>query len=98
VQMLGRTFQANWKCKYQWIDYNAAKNKVFCEVCTVGLWILFFSLSSLEPFALGYIDIDFSYASPVCRLCVFVKESVCVCAGVHVCKIATSHANPQAET
>ena len=40
-------------------------------------WIVDF----VFPFALGYIDINFSYASPACRLCVFVKESMCVCAG-----------------
>ena len=36
-----------------------------------------FPLPSSELFALGYIDINSSYASPMCRLSVFVKESVC---------------------
>ena len=51
-----------------------------------------FPLSSSEPFALGYIDINFSYASPICRLCVFVKEYARVCVRARV-KIATSHAS-----
>jgi len=53
-----------------------------------------FPSSSLEPFALGYIDINSSYASPVCvRACVCV--CVCGCACVRACvgvKIA-SHAS-----
>ena len=40
VQMLGRkkgqTYQASWKGKYTWIVYDAAKKKVFCEVCTAA--------------------------------------------------------------
>ena len=35
-QKKGRTFQAGWKGKYAWIVYDAAKNKVFCEVCTAA--------------------------------------------------------------
>ena len=35
-QKKGWTFQASWKGKLAWIVYDAAKNKVFCEVCTVA--------------------------------------------------------------
>jgi len=38
-----------------------------------------FPSSSSEPFALGYIDINFLYAAPVCRLC--VCESACAPVG-----------------
>ena len=61
--------------------------------------------------ALGCIDNNSSYASPVCRLCVFVKESVCVCVCVRVfiaaaavwdecapVNLATSHASTTVST
>ena len=35
-QKKGWTFQASWKGKYAWIVYDAAKNKVFYEVCTAA--------------------------------------------------------------
>ena len=39
-------------------------------------WIVdfVFRFSSSEPFVLGYIDINFLYASPVCRLCVCERQ------------------------
>uniref|UniRef100_A0A3B4UR12 TTF-type domain-containing protein n=1 Tax=Seriola dumerili TaxID=41447 RepID=A0A3B4UR12_SERDU len=29
----GRKYQASWKAKFLWITYDAARNKVLCEVC-----------------------------------------------------------------
>ena len=30
----GRKFQLSWKAKYNWIEYNTDKCRVFCSACT----------------------------------------------------------------
>ena len=30
----GRKFQLSWKAKYNWIEYNTDKRRVFCSACT----------------------------------------------------------------
>ena len=30
----GRKFQLSWKAKYNWIEYNMDKRRVFCSACT----------------------------------------------------------------
>ena len=63
------------------------------------MWISFFSFSSSEPFALGCIDINTSYASAVCRMCVCERDRVhvcvCVCARAcrkeHTCVLIVAH-------
>ena len=58
---------------------HAIQSRLWCWI------VFFFPFSSYEPFALGCIDNNSPYASPVCVDCVFVKESVCVCACVRAC-------------
>ena len=30
----GRKYQLSWKAKYNWIEYNTDKRRVFCSACT----------------------------------------------------------------
>ena len=33
----GRKFQLSWKAKYNWIEYNTDKRRVFCSACTIQI-------------------------------------------------------------
>ena len=64
-----------------WLRY-AVQSRLWC-------WTedFVFPFSSPEPFAIGCIDINSLYASPVCRLCVCERQCVhvCVCRKEHTC-------------